>query len=95
MILDLKNSTFKNWLQKIACEKNLQGADYRVLFVLLAKADSESKSIYIAQSEIAEILEIERSQVYRAIKRLAFMNVIEKKLIAGKLVGYRFLIEPT
>ena len=83
----------RNWLVKTACEKELRGEDYRVLLILLAKADTQS--VEIAQSEIAETLEIKRSRVSRAIRRLVNLKIIEKKLIAGKLVGYRFLIEPT
>lgn len=82
----------RNWLEKIAGEKKLRGEDYRVLLVLLAKADSDS--VEISQTEIAKILNIERSRVSRAIKRLTSLGAIDKKLIAGKLVGYHFLINP-
>ncbi|MDJ0591151.1 MAG: MarR family transcriptional regulator [Pleurocapsa sp. MO_226.B13] len=81
----------RNWLQKVACEKKLRGEDYRVLLILLAKADSQS--VEISQTEIAQTLKIERSRVSRAIKRLNCLGLIEKKTIAGKLVGYRFLVD--
>ena len=82
----------KNWLQRIACEKNLRGEDYKVLLILLAKADSQS--VEISQTEIADLLKIKRSRVSRAIARLTSNGAIEKKLVAGKLVGYRFLVNP-
>ena len=81
----------RNWLQKIACEKKLRGEDYRILLILLAKADNQE--IQISQVEIAKSLFIKRSQVSRAIKRLEALELIEKKIIADKLVGYRFLID--
>ena len=81
----------RNWLQKIANQKNLRGEDYRVLLVLLAKADSQE--VEISQVEIAKLLSIKGSQVSRAIKRLKSLGLIDKKIVAGKLVGYRFLID--
>ena len=82
---------FRDWFRKIAKDKSLRGEDYRVLLILLASA--ESSSVEIAQTEIAESLEIKRTRVSRAIKRLTSLGIISKKFIAGKLVGYRFLIE--
>ena len=82
---------FRDWLRKIAKDKGLRGEDYRVLLILLAS--TESNSVEITQIEIAQSLEIKRTRVSRAIKRLTENGVIKKKLIAGKLVGYRFLIE--
>ena len=81
----------KNWLQSIACSKNLRGEDYKVLLILLAKADSQS--VEISQTEIADLLKIKRSRVSRAITRLVSNGAIEKKLVAGKLVGYRFCVD--
>ena len=81
----------RDWLNKAASEKNLRGEDLRVLLVLLANADS--KEVLIAQAEIAKSLDFKQSRVSRAIKRLVSLNIIDRKMIAGKLVGYRFLIE--
>ncbi len=81
----------QEWLEKIASEKKLRGEDYRVLLILLANAESEE--VEIAQTEIAQKLDIKQSRVSRAIKRLTELRIINKKLIAGKLVGYKFLIE--
>lgn len=81
----------RNWLQRIAAQKDLRGEDYRVLLILLARADSQE--VQISQSEIAKTLSVKRSQVSRAITRLHSLGLIDKKIIAGKLVGYRFLID--
>ncbi|MGK7934618.1 MAG: MarR family transcriptional regulator [Xenococcaceae cyanobacterium] len=62
-----------------------------MLLILLANAESEE--VEIAQTEIAQKLDIKQSRVSRAIKRLTELRIINKKLIAGKLVGYKFLIE--
>ena len=81
----------RNWLLKIASKKDLRGEDYRVLLVLLAKADSQE--VEISQVEIAKTLSVKRSQVSRAIKRLEALELIKKKTIAGKLVGYWFCVD--
>ena len=81
----------RDWLLEIARKKDLRREDYRVLLVLLAKADSQE--VQISQVEIAKTLSIKRSQVSRAIKRLEVLKLIEKKTIADKLVGYRFFID--
>ncbi|MGK7937100.1 MAG: MarR family transcriptional regulator [Xenococcaceae cyanobacterium] len=81
----------KNWLRKIALDKNLRGEDYRVLLFLLSKADGET--VEISQAEIASFLEYKQPRVSRALKRLDEFKIIKKIFIAGKLVGYRFLIE--
>ena len=81
----------RNWLLEIASKKDLRGEDYRVLLVLLAKADSQE--VQISQLEIAKTLSVKPSQVSRAIARLNSLGLIDKNLIAGKLIGYRFLID--
>ncbi len=43
--------------------------------------------------EIARSLEYKQPRVSRALKRLDEFKIIKKIFIAGKLVGYRFLIE--
>ena len=81
----------KDWMRKIATHKHLRGEDYRVLLFLLSNADGST--VEISQAEIAQSLEFKQSRVSRAIKRLTELKIISKKFIAGKLVGYRFLIE--
>lgn len=81
----------KDWMRKIATHKHLRGEDYRVLLFLLSNADGST--VEISQIEIAQSLEFKQSRVSRAIKRLTELKIISKKFIAGKLVGYHFLIE--
>ena len=82
---------YKDWLLSIAANRSLQGADFRVLLTLMA--NTEVVTAEISQTEIAKILGIESCNVSRSIKKLIENGIIRKKLIAGKLVGYRFLIE--
>ncbi len=81
----------KDWLEAIAVNKDLKWIDLRVLLVLLANV--KDSSIEISQASIAQKLGVEASNVSRSIKKLKENQIVEPKLIAGKLVGYRFLIE--
>ena len=81
----------QEWIRKIALDESLRGEDYRVLLFLLSKADGHT--VEISQAEIARAFKFKPSRVSRAIKRLTELKIISKKLIAGKLVGYRFLVE--
>ena len=81
----------KDWIRKVALNKNLRGEDYRVLLFLLSNADEFT--VEISQAEIARNLEYKQPRVSRAIKRLSEFKIIKKILISGKLIGYRFLIE--
>ncbi|MDJ0634781.1 MAG: helix-turn-helix domain-containing protein [Xenococcaceae cyanobacterium MO_188.B29] len=81
----------KDWMRKVALNKNLRGEDYRVLLFLLSNADGTT--VEISQAEIARSLEYKQPRVSRALKRLDEFKIIKKIFIAGKLVGYRFLIE--
>ena len=81
----------RDWIEKIASDKNLRGEDFRVFLILLANAKQEQ--VEIAQTEIAQKLNIKQPRVSRAIGRLTSLGIINKKLIAGKLVGYEFLIK--
>ncbi len=78
-------------MRKVALNKNLRGEDYRVLLFLLSNADGTT--VEISQAEIARSLEYKQPRVSRALKRLDEFKIIKKIFIAGKLVGYRFLIE--
>ena len=82
---------YKDWLEAIALNKELKWIDLRVLLVLLANI--QDSNVEISQAEIARKLGVEASHVCRAIKKLIDNRIINKKHIAGKLVGYRFLIE--
>ena len=81
----------KDWIRRAAQHKSLRGEDYRVLLFLLSNADGET--VEISQAEIARSLEYKQPRVSRALKRLDEFKIIKKIFIAGKLSGYRFLIE--
>ncbi len=81
----------KDWIRKAAQHKNLLREDYRVLLMLISNADGET--VEISQAEIARSLEYKQPRVSRALRRLDEFKIIKKIFIAGKLVGYRFLIE--
>jgi MarR family protein len=61
--------TNQDALQAIAQDKDLTTEPYRVLMILLGKLDFENW-IHVSQTEIAEILNMKRQQVSRAIKLL-------------------------
>ncbi len=81
----------KDWIRKAAQHKNLRGEDYRVLLFLLSNADEFT--VEISQAYLARSLEYKQPRVSRALSRLDEFKIIKKIFIAGKLVGYRFLIE--
>ena len=80
----------KDWIKKAATHKNLRGEDYRVLLLLLSEADGHT--VDISQAEIAQKLKYQQPRVCRALKNLTTNNIIAKKWVGGKLVGYHFLI---
>ena len=82
---------YQDWLESIASNRDLKWIDLRVLLVLLANI--QGSTVEISQASIAQKLGIESSHVSRSIKKLIENRIIDKKLIAGKLVGYCFLIE--
>lgn len=81
---------YTNWLETIASNKDLTGSDFRVLLTLLA--NSEESKVEIRQTEIAQKLDLKKSHVSRAIGNLCNKGIIEKKTVAGKLVGYRLAV---
>lgn len=83
----------ENWLEAIALNKELKWTDLRVLLFLLANV--KGSSVEILQSSVAQKLDIKASNVSRSIRKLEEQGIIEKRLVAGKLIGYRFLIEET
>ena len=83
----------ENWLEAIALNKELKWTDLRVLLFLLANV--KGSSVEILQSSVAQKLDIKPSNVSRSIRKLEEQGIIKKRLVAGKLIGYRFLIEET
>ncbi len=82
---------YKDLLESVAGNKNLQGADLRVLLMLMA--NTQFATAEISQTEISKKIGIESSHVSRCIRKLIENGIITKKHTAGKLVGYRFPIE--
>ncbi len=82
---------YKDWLEKIASNRDLKWLDLRVLLILLANV--RGTNVEISQAEIARKLGMENSHVSNCIKKLVENGIIQKKYIAGKLIGYKFLIE--
>ena len=83
----------ESWLEAIALNKELKWTDLRVLLFLLANV--KGSSVEILQSSVAQKLDIKPSNVSRSIRKLEEQGIIKKRLVAGKLIGYRFLIEET
>ncbi len=82
---------YKDWLETIASNRDLKWLDLRVLLVLLANV--QGTNVEISLAAIARKLGMENSHVSNCIKKLVENGIIEKKYIAGKLIGYKFLIE--
>lgn len=82
----------KNCLEEIASNRELKGRDLRVLLLLLAHIQ-EGTTTEISQVEMAKTLGVESSAVCNAIKKLCDNKIINKKYIAGKLVGYQLILE--
>ena len=81
---------YKDWLEAIASNRDLKWLDLRVLLVLLANV--QGTKVEISQAEIARKLGMENSHVSNCIKKLVENGIIQKKYIAGKFIGYKFLI---
>ncbi len=82
---------YKDWLENIASNRELKWLALRVLLMLLASIQGATAEISLAA--IARKLGMESSHVSSSIKKLVENGIIKKKYTAGKLVGYRFLIE--
>lgn len=67
---------------ELAKKKGLQGADLRVLLILLGKMEF-GKDVRVSQTYIAEELGIRREQVNVSIKHLIAAGVITKTTIDG------------
>ncbi len=82
---------YKDWLESIASNKDLKWVDLRVFLTLLANIQGATAEI--SQTEIAQTIDVDSSNVSRSIRKLIENGIIRKKSVAGKLIGYRFLIE--
>ncbi len=81
---------YKDWLESIASNKDLKWVDLRVFLTLLANIQGATAEI--SQTEIAQTIDVDSSNVSRSIRKLIENGIIRKKSVAGKLIGYRFLI---
>lgn len=68
-------------------DNDLQGADYKVLFLLCHEMMKENNIAYLKQKNISEKLELHKSSISKAIKKLT-----EKQIIAKVENG--FMINP-
>ena len=83
---------YKDCLESIASNRELKWTDLRVFLLLLANIKEET-TVEISQVEIAKKLGVESSHVCQAIKKLSDNKIINKKYIAGKLIGYQLILE--
>jgi predicted transcriptional regulator len=75
-------------LEMLASDKELTGETLRVLLFLLSRLDFENW-IQIAQIEIAEKLDIRKSQISRSIKLLTNKGILLEGPKAGRSFAYR------
>jgi biotin operon repressor len=80
--------TNQDALQAIAKDKDLTTEPYRVLMILLGRLDFENW-IHVSQTEIAEILNMKRQQVSRAIILLEKKGILLRSPKIGRSYGYR------
>ena len=81
---------YKDCLEAIASNRELKWTDLRVFLLLLAHI-KEGTTVEISQVEMARKLGVESSHVCQAIRKLSENRIINKKYIAGKLVGYQLI----
>ncbi|MDJ0718733.1 MAG: winged helix-turn-helix domain-containing protein [Prochloraceae cyanobacterium] len=82
---------FANWLNFAAANKALQGADLRVLLVLLSDSDQYFNSS-ITQTEIARRLKNNPQQVNRSIQNLETNGIIKRLKINHLTYGFKLAI---
>lgn len=68
--------------------KTLTGEQFKVLMMLLASLDYEN-FIQVAQADIAEKLEMQKTNISRSVKRLINLGVIIEGPKIGKSKSYR------
>lgn len=79
-----------NFIHTVVRNTNLRKKDYRVLLHLLTHLDSMTYK-EISKKNIAEVLDISKSDVSDAIENLIFEEVIEQGSSASVSGGYRLL----
>lgn len=79
---------FQSACEQLALDKDLSGETFRVLMHLLSTLDFENY-ILIQQSEVAEKLEMKRSNVSRAVKQLLERGILVKGGKIGRTYSYK------
>ncbi|MGK7883645.1 MAG: replication/maintenance protein RepL [Crocosphaera sp.] len=90
-----RNPYSKGWIMNsqdaldiLAEDKDIKGVTYRVLFKVCARVDFENW-VHLPIKEIADELNIDKSQVSRNIKLLVEKGVLIKSKKIGRSYGYR------
>ncbi len=83
---------YRAWLESIASNQNLKWTELRVFLILLGNL-AYGTTVEISQIEIARQLNLTPGNVSRSIGKLCELEIIEKRYLAGKLVGYKLLVE--
>jgi hypothetical protein len=79
---------FQDAFLNLATDRDITGEVYRVFFYLMGKLDFENY-IHVAQTEIAEALDLQKSHVSRAVKVLCDKQIILKGPKTGRTITYR------
>jgi predicted transcriptional regulator len=79
-----------NFIEVVVLNRNLKKKDYRVLLQLLTHLDSMTYKD-ISKKNIADMLDMSKSDVSDAIETLVYENIIEKGSSASVSGGYRLL----
>ncbi|NJO93164.1 MAG: MarR family transcriptional regulator [Hydrococcus sp. RM1_1_31] len=86
--MEQETQKYREWLEAIAANKDLRGEDLRVFLLLLANATHSS--IALSQTEMASKLQVSKTRVSRAIKRLFLKGIITKNQFTRNPIVYRF-----
>lgn len=70
----------------------MKWTELRVFLILLGNL-AYGTTVEISQIEIARQLNLTPGNVSRSIGKLCELEIIEKRYLAGKLVGYKLLVE--
>jgi predicted transcriptional regulator len=91
--VEQETEKYREWLEAIAANKDLRGEDLRVFLLLLANATHSS--VALTQTEMASKLQVSKTRVSRAIKRLFLKGIITKNQFLRNPIVYRFSTQKT
>lgn len=86
--MEQETEKYREWLEAIAANKDLRGEDLRVFLLLLANATHSS--VDLTQNEMASRLQLSKTRISRAIKRLFLKGIITKNQLNRNPIVYRF-----